>query len=222
MTNTIGPPFDGETAKRAVVTVGHGGRGFVMELTQPMALSDDAKREGLQPFLTRRIVLTAAHCLPELPPANPWAAALDRTYEFLLGALGDSAPSIWAECIFVDPVADIAVLGAPDEAEQELVYQAEAFEAFVASAGALFAANTTSSTRVWRLSLDGRWTACQIESGTARTLSFTEREEPVESGMSGSPLLLDTGIAIGLVSTGKDLEPRLLRCLPEWMVEQLT
>ena len=36
---------------------------------------------------------------------------------------------VWAECLFADPVADIAVLGVPDE--QYLSSEAAAFEALV-------------------------------------------------------------------------------------------
>jgi hypothetical protein len=41
-------------------------------------------------------------------------------------------PSVWCECLFADPVADVAVLGAPDN--QELSDQADAYEALVAAA----------------------------------------------------------------------------------------
>ena len=49
-----------------------------------------------------------------------------RTYANLLGHLGES-PTVWAECLFVDPVADIAVVGKPDSqslyAENEAYYE---------------------------------------------------------------------------------------------------
>jgi len=38
-------------------------------------------------------------------------------------------PSVWCECLFVDPIADIAVLGTPDD--QALSDQAASYEAFV-------------------------------------------------------------------------------------------
>ena len=43
-------------------------------------------------------------------PAMYWQ---ERTYPSLLGPLGDQC-SVWAECVFVDPIADIAVLGQPE------------------------------------------------------------------------------------------------------------
>jgi hypothetical protein len=52
-------------------------------------------------------IITGAHCLPRLPsPNGGWASI----FKDLLGPLGSERPTVWAECIFVDPVADIAVL----------------------------------------------------------------------------------------------------------------
>jgi hypothetical protein len=79
----------------SVVRVGDG-RGFVVE------------HRG------KRLVLTAAHCLPRdedgnviMPPPHPWSYLPERTYPKLLGLLG-AEPTFWAECLFVNPVADIA------------------------------------------------------------------------------------------------------------------
>jgi len=41
----------------------------------------------------------------------------------------------------------------------------------------------------------------------------------VEGGMSGSPILMENGCAIGVVSTGSGPEPRLMRCLPGWLLD---
>jgi hypothetical protein len=94
-------------ALKAIARVAHG-RGFVVKRRQ------------------QRFVITAAHCLPSLPPAHPMSYLKERTYEALLGPLG-SEPTVCAECLFADPVADIAVLGSPDN--QMLWEQAQAYEA---------------------------------------------------------------------------------------------
>ena len=75
----------------AVVRVGDG-RGFVVE-------NDD-----------ERLVITAMHCLPELPIAHGASYIEERTYRGLLGPVGDGQ-TVWAECLFADPIADLAVLG---------------------------------------------------------------------------------------------------------------
>ena len=83
-----------ERLKSGVITVGHG-RGFVVE------------------GAGERLVITAAHCLPSLPLAGPSFGLEARTYEPLLAPRGEP-PRAWAVCRFVDPIADVAVLGSPD------------------------------------------------------------------------------------------------------------
>jgi hypothetical protein len=74
---------DKDSVIKAIVKVGDG-RGFVVQ----------GARE-------RRYVITAAHCLPHLPPAFGHSYLEERTYPRLLGPLADE-PTIWAECLFVD------------------------------------------------------------------------------------------------------------------------
>ncbi len=49
---------------------------------------------------------------------------------------------MWAECLFADSVADIAVLGGPDE--QELNVQAEAYQQLIEQTPALGIAEAQS------------------------------------------------------------------------------
>jgi hypothetical protein len=72
-------------------------------------------------------VITAAHCLPQLPPPHLMSYLEERTYLKLIGPLGQE-PQIAAECLFADPVADLAVLGEPDN--QELSEEQERYGAF--------------------------------------------------------------------------------------------
>ena len=95
---------------RAVVRVGDG-RGFVVEAAD-----------------SGRLVITGSHCLPNLPPCASAAYFDERTYPDLIGKLGEE-PTVWAECLFVDPVSDIAVLGSPDT--QDLRRHADAYKALV-------------------------------------------------------------------------------------------
>jgi hypothetical protein len=193
---------------RAVLRVGDG-RGFVVNLG----------REG-------RAVITAAHCLPCLPPCHPAASSKERTYPALLGALG-SEPTVAAECLFADPIADIAVLGAPDN--QVLSDEADAYERLLESAQPLLIANapaqgceqlTFGDQHVWHntpgqgsvrlLSLDGRWVKAGVERRNG-WLSI-EPQRLVVSGMSGSPIVSTAGNAIGVVSV-THLSPVLMDSL---------
>lgn len=230
MTKRTVVPFDGEAAKRAVVTVGDG-RGFVMEM--PPA----SHMKGYTAMC--RIVVTAAHCLPHLPPTMSFALSREKTYTGLLGPLGTSKPSIMAECLFVDPVADIAVLGEPDGQTSQAFYDASlAFEKFIQKRAALSlsTSNIVKPMTGWLLSLDGHWSKCTITASRSllpppRALWATEAIAGIFGGMSGSPILLDDGRVIGVfctaigesdkVPTGGGPQPRLTHHLPWWLVKRL-
>jgi len=127
-------------AKDAIIRVGEG-RGFLVKL----------KATAMPP-----LVLTAAHCLPQLPPAHPGSSGHERTYQ-LLGPL-DGTPSVPAECLFVDPIADIAVLAEPDG--QALCDEYEAYDRFVDGRPALRVAALTVPSDARLLTLSGEWQHC--------------------------------------------------------------
>lgn len=77
------------------------------------------------------------------------------------------------------------------------------------------------------LSLDGEWFNCRITS-LGRSLWFEEAAQPVIGGMSGSPIVLPDGGAVGLVSNSVEGEnpgpggpnPLLAADLPGWLLEE--
>jgi hypothetical protein len=93
-------------------------------------------------------VITAAHVLPYVP--TPLALE-EAIYRSLLGPLA-AIPTVWAQCVFVDPVADIAVLGPPDH--QELPNQFEAYQALLNSVGEFSVADAPLEGAAWLYSLD--------------------------------------------------------------------
>src|SRR5262249_25960222 len=80
-----------EMLTAGVITAGDG-RGFVVE------------------GAGERLVVTAAHCPRSPPPPQSFFEPKDRIFGPLIARLGDE-PRAWAVCRFVDPIADIAVLG---------------------------------------------------------------------------------------------------------------
>jgi hypothetical protein len=161
-----------------VVKVGDG-RGFVFE--QRISTTGFAKRKpikGLQlrRFIERRLIFTAAHCLPKLPPAHAAAFNSERTYK-LLGSLDGTKENVCAECLFVDPVADIAVLGCPDN--QELYEEAEGYEDLTDDAPVVPIGKPRSG-KGWILALDGKnWIQTELDLftglyGTSLSIGPTE------------------------------------------------
>ena len=210
----------------AVIKVGDG-RGFVIEVGG------------------YRYVVTASHCLPYLPPAHPGADLSETTFKELLGPIG-GPQTIWAECVFVNPVVDLAVLCTPDN--QELWNQAAAFADLTDEVAPFALGSLTFAPAVHHLpdgstiegplqadsaaqmlSLDGQWFSCRVTS-YGRSLWIEDAASPIQPGMSGSPILTPEGAAIGVVcvSSGNQSDsagdrkggpnPALFAQLPAWLL----
>jgi hypothetical protein len=190
-----------ERLKSGVITVGDG-RGFVVE-------------GGGE-----RLVITAAHCLPFLPPTLSSLGLEARTYGPLLALRGE-APRASAVCRFVDPIADIAVLGLANAPH------ADDYEALMATATALpIGDRVRNPVNFWiparLLSLDGRWFSCTVRH-YGGPLWVTHAAERVHIGMCGSPIVSETGTAIGVVCTTTSPREggpnaRLSDSLPGWLL----
>ncbi len=184
--------------KNSLVTVGSGGRGFWVG-------SPD-----------RGLVITAAHCLPHFPPAiGDLAHPHERTYPKIVASFNQER-RVWAECLFVDPVSDLAVLGEPDGEEWQAYLEFASDSEFL-TIGSLEKGETTA----WMLSRDFEWFSCTVRSNSKR-LSVIEAEGKIEGGMSGSPILSSDGKAIGVVCNGSigqwNSQPILFKCLPPWIL----
>src|SRR6266851_749384 len=141
-----------------------------------------------------RLVITAAHCLPFFPPCTSFSFIEERTYESLLAPIG-TEPTVWAECLFVDPIADIAVLGPPDN--QALSDQ---YDNLLHPLEPISIADAHAQTSAWLLSLDKRWCQCVVRHNDG-PLWLSGAADGIRGGMSGSPGLLSDGSAIGIVCT---------------------
>jgi hypothetical protein len=73
-----------------------------------------------------RYVVTAAHCVGrKLPLPRPARDSSEATYRNFIGPLGGER-HVWAECVFIDPIADIAVFRVPTNGD--LWEQAQAYD----------------------------------------------------------------------------------------------
>ena len=172
-----------------------------------------------------------------LPRAMPLMYPAERMYPALLGPLAGE-PMIGAECLFADPVADIAVLGGIDS--RELPEQGEAYDALVGGPEPVFIGEPQwgeKDVRMlpaipalgvperrfvgsyeapgWLLSLDGRWLACRVIHNDGR-LWIADTAEKIQGGMSGSPILSGAGKAVGIVCVDAGSNPRLTHNRPGW------
>jgi hypothetical protein len=138
-------------------------------------------------------------------------------------------------CLFADPIADIAVLGQPDN--QELSDKADAYDQLVDDMKTLLIADAPAQgvkvetigdhqietptpgkgpARV--LSLDGHWLDGRV-SRMRGTLAF-EPEELFVGGMSGSPILDASGAAIAVASCNL-MNPVIVDCLSACLVRDI-
>lgn len=126
-------------ASQAIVAVAEG-RGFVVECRG------------------ERLIITAAHCLPHLPPIgiHGTVGLEERTFANLVGPLG-AERTIWAECRYAEVVSDLAILGPPDS--QERWEEASAYDGFVEQCAAISIGDIDSS-GLWVFSLDRAWLPC--------------------------------------------------------------
>ena len=210
----------------SVITVG-GGRGFVVMTRHVRLINDQRTGEWRSRKSRRPLIITAAHCLPSFPPCHGASYIQERTYQNLIGPLGES-PSVWAECLFADPIADIAVLGEPDG--QVWYDECNAYCALIEPAPGLRMSDPKENTSsAWLLSLDREWLRCDVVHNGGQWHILNAEKPGIQSGMSGSPILnRDRTAAIGVLclsgGTGPDAgateggpNPRLATNLPGWM-----
>ena len=209
---------------RAVVTVGNKrGRGFIVAGAREW-------EPGL--FIEERYIITAAHCLPKLPPIYPDRA--DYTYKALVGRIGDVGRKnrVWAACVIADAMSDIAVFGGPDD--QALYSESNKYQTMIEDEEIVpfFVSDPPVKGPALLLSLDGRWFGCSVERHPPDgPLWITNAEEPIVGGMSGSPVLAPDGTAIGVVSISsgsgdsdthrEGMSPAMMRDLPAWLCRRL-
>jgi len=153
---------------------------------------------GKRMFQDRRIVITAAHCLPRFPPCYAANLPYVKMYESLLGTLDAPEPAVCAECLFVDPIADIALLGRPDpqavdEHGKPYDERTDEYYALTEEAPSLRIGKAPPQRRAWMLALDGDWIPVAVHWSDNRL--FIEGTPKNEPGVSGSPLLADDGAA---------------------------
>jgi len=144
----------------------------------------------------------------------------EKTYKNLLGTLNEPG-KVWAECVFADPIADVAILSMPDD--QALSEQSDAYEQLSDAVNPLRLREAIEGETVWVLDLDG-----QFRSGIVKEVNDTFVQVlgcVMKPGMSGSPLLGNDGAAISVCVLGFEnkmgahemtAQRNLPEALPRW------
>jgi hypothetical protein len=146
-----------------------------------------------------RFVISAAHCLPELPPCNVGQHDKESLYPALLGPPG-GPQTVAAACYYAEPISDVAVLGAPNgiEAPDEF----DQFLRLTDAATPLWIAEPPLARLGWLPSSDGGWSSYVVRSAWGQLLIVGLDEILLE--MSGAPIISDDGMAIGVLCPNPD------------------
>jgi hypothetical protein len=167
-------------------------------------------------------ILTAAHCLPQLPDA----AVQEEGYVTV------GPHRTLAHVVFADPCADVAVLDAPDD--QQRPEEAEAFNELVATLPALSLrldippflhrehAHILTHERTWLTAI------AEFVGFYQRSLFLTleDKNARIPAGTSGSPIFDDHARVIGVVSIASMTDASChgafaAHALPTWLVNAI-
>jgi hypothetical protein len=193
-----------DRADRATILVGRG-RGFVVE-----------GADG-------RLVVTAAQCLPHVPPSIIDPILDQRTFGNVLAPLR-SELRVSARCLFIDPIGDLAVLG-PVEGE-EMVAEVRAYETLVQSLAALQVGHVRGEEAALFAARDRCWFQCTASCSGRGPLFVRADAAALSASMPGALIITEDGLAVGIVASAEDQgggarQPALADHLPGWLVRDL-
>src|SRR5262249_61134418 len=121
----------------------------------------------------------------------------DQDYANLRGPFGRESLGVWAQCVFADPVAGLAVLGPSIAANSshEAIRKRELFQVMVEDADALrFAdpARPHEEVPAYVRRLDGEWRSVTVTALNIPRISV-DPSNIIEPAMAGSPILSAAG-----------------------------
>jgi hypothetical protein len=185
--------LDDRDAERSIVSVDKG-RGFVVQ------------NDYGDPC-----IITAAHCLPKLPDQAYGMEDAELWHDNLIGPLGEK-PSVLAQVIFVDPLADIAVLSGWNKD----------YEALTAHPILVSCPLVDERCHARVLSLKGTLVDVQVRRKRTGRIWLTDAHKKIAGGMSGSPIIALDGTAIGVLTQAiitdypdqETEQPCIIDCLP--------
>jgi len=143
-----------------------------------------------------RFVVTAAHCLPELPPCNTGRSDRESCYPALIGPLGGQQ-TVAAACCFADTICDIAVLGPPSGIEA--LKEFDQYLKLTEGTTPLSIAEPLSASLVWVPLSGGEWLSYVATSATGEELLLIGALDASLVEMAGAPIISDNGTVVGVL-----------------------
>ena len=170
-----------------------------------------------------RFVVTAAHCLPRLPPCNVGEYDRECLYPSLLGPPGGQQ-TVAAACCFADPISDIAVLRAPNSVQYAVEFGQ--FVHLTDAATPLSIAEPPEASLGRIPSPDSSWSSHVVCLAGGRLLIIGDLDKILVE-MSGVPIISDQRKAIGVLCPDPERQalgashPGLVGSLPTHLLRVL-
>ena len=172
------------------------------------------------------LIITAGHCVD-------WDCTGGMAMgEFYLSKIRTGSGDLIASTLAVEPVSDIAVLGAPDD--QDMPDEFLAFDEFVEGIPAVTLQRLPPKVRtpfpVWIRTHRKTWVAGEATYYCGSRFAYRTDSE-IRGGTSGDPIVNDAGELVGVVSHGTtsrvqgqytSAAPLLLLALPAWIIARAT
>jgi hypothetical protein len=182
------------------------------------------KKHGRGVLVNGNLILTAAHCITY---SGEGQMALGDWY---IEDIKAGKEKLKVAPVVVEPVTDIAVLGALDN--QAFFKEVEEFEAFCEKTQAVPLRTEPYEARqpfgVYILNRNGKWTKGNATFWDENAAcACIEPEEKIKPGASGGPILNEAGELVGIVSWSGEagslegLAPFPFRALPVWIRDRI-
>lgn len=182
------------------------------------------KKGGQGILVKNQMILTAAHCVD-----YDFSGAMVLG-EYFYEEIETRSGKFKVAPLCVEPMSDIAVLGAMDD--QECSFDFEQFNEFSRKTLPIKICRTkletTSRIKIFIFNHKKRWITGYAQVGPPDLhMLMVEADDKIEGGTSGSAIVNEKGEIIGIVSNSSDHEiphgtaPRPLLTLPRWICHQI-
>ena len=183
------------------------------------------KKGGQGVLIKNQMILTAAHCIEYSFSGSMVLGGYDFYQE-----IETRTGKFYVSPIAVEPVNDIALLGAPDNQERYIEY--EKFDNFCTNTEPILICKNNLEVgkkfKVFIYTHELKWITGYAKLGFPDSpMLWVEANQQVKCGTSGSAIVNEQGEIVGIVSSFSETEksdgssPRPLLALPVWICRQI-